>query len=161
MMRQQSVRQAARRSALDAQAGTAQVNVPIGYAGSRGLAVAVLTALGERDGAVRDTERRAGDALQTMTSEEGLSLRQAVEWWAVAPLRCGRCLGYGNSRATRQAAAADERATHPPALAIRQPSERPPWSALRPPALHCAQRPGLGGAEAFTCRAATDTARGG
>ena len=46
----------------------------------QGLAVAVLTALGERDGAVRDTERRAGDALQTMTAEEGLSLREAVEW---------------------------------------------------------------------------------
>ena len=44
------------------------------------LAVAVLTALGERDGAVRDTERRAGDALQTTSAEEGLSLRQAVEW---------------------------------------------------------------------------------
>ena len=72
-------------------------NVPTGNAGSKVL-VAVLTALGERDGAVRDTERRAGDALQTMTSEEGLSLRQAVELWAVAPLRCGRCLGYGNSR---------------------------------------------------------------
>jgi hypothetical protein len=50
------------------------------------LAVAVLTALGERDGAVRDTERRAGDALQTMTSEEGLSLRQAVEWWGSGAL---------------------------------------------------------------------------
>jgi hypothetical protein len=44
------------------------------------LAVAVLTALGERDGAVRDTERRAGDALQTTSAEEGLSLQQAVEW---------------------------------------------------------------------------------
>jgi hypothetical protein len=48
----------------------------------QGLAVAVLTAPGERDGAVRDTERRAGEALQTTTAEEGLSLRQAVE-------RCG------------------------------------------------------------------------
>ena len=80
MTSHQSMRQAARRSALDAQAGTAQVNVPIGYAGSRGLAVAVLTAPSERDGAVRDTERRAGEALRTMTAEEGLSLREAVEW---------------------------------------------------------------------------------
>ena len=60
-------------------------NVPTGNAGSKVL-VAVLTALGERDGAVRDTERRAGDALQTMTSEEGLSLRQAVEWWGSGAL---------------------------------------------------------------------------
>jgi hypothetical protein len=46
------------------------------------LAVAVLIALGERDAAVRDAERRAGEALQTMTIEEGLSLREAVEWCA-------------------------------------------------------------------------------
>ena len=64
---------------------TAQGNVPTGNAGSKVL-VAVLTALGDRDGAVRDTERRAGDALQTMTSEEGLSLRQAVEWWGSGAL---------------------------------------------------------------------------
>jgi hypothetical protein len=49
------------------------------------LAVAVLTALGERDGAVRDAERRAGQALQTMTIDEGLSVREAVE-------RCSGCL---------------------------------------------------------------------
>ena len=34
----------------------------------------MLTALGERDTAVRDTERRAGEALQTMAIDEGLSL---------------------------------------------------------------------------------------
>ena len=43
-------------------------------------AVAVLTALGQRDGAVRDAERRAADALQAMTDDEGLSVREAVEW---------------------------------------------------------------------------------
>jgi hypothetical protein len=60
-----------------------------------GLAVAVLTALGERDGAVRDTERRAGDALQTMTAEERRTCRcgRRSSGAAVAPLRCGRCLG--------------------------------------------------------------------
>ena len=35
------------------------------------MAVAVLTVLGERDAAVRDAERRAGEALRTMTDEEG------------------------------------------------------------------------------------------
>ena len=44
------------------------------------LAVAVLTALGERDAVVRDAERRAGQALRTMTEDEGLSVREAVEW---------------------------------------------------------------------------------
>ena len=89
-------------------------NVPIGYAGSRGLAVAVLTAPSERDGAVRDTERRAGEALQTTTAEEGLSLRQAVERCGSGALTVGRCLGYANSLTTRQAAAADECPTHAP-----------------------------------------------
>jgi hypothetical protein len=41
--------------------------------------VAVLSALGERDAAVRDTERRAGEALQPMTIDEGLSLRDSTE----------------------------------------------------------------------------------
>ena len=44
------------------------------------LAVTVLTALGERDALVRDAERRAGQALRRMTNDEGLSLREAVEW---------------------------------------------------------------------------------
>jgi hypothetical protein len=44
------------------------------------LEVEVLTALGERDALVRDAERRAGQALRTMTDEEGLSPREAVEW---------------------------------------------------------------------------------
>ena len=37
----------------------------------------MLTVLGERDALVRDAERRAGAALQTMTDDEGLSLREA------------------------------------------------------------------------------------
>jgi hypothetical protein len=78
-MSQQSVRQAARRSALDAQAVPRRERVDRERR-LEALAVAVLTALGERDAAVRDAERRAGEALQTMTIDEGLSLREAVEW---------------------------------------------------------------------------------
>ena len=55
-------------------------NVPIGNAGLKLWRVEVLTALGERDALVRDAERRAGQALRTMTDEEGLSLREAVDW---------------------------------------------------------------------------------
>jgi len=44
------------------------------------LAVEVLTALGERDGAVRVAELRAGGALLAMTDDQGLSVREAVEW---------------------------------------------------------------------------------
>jgi hypothetical protein len=78
-MSQQSMRHAARRSALDAQAVLRKQRAERGRR-LEGLAVAVLTALGERDSAVRDAERRAGAALQTMTDQEGLSLREAVDW---------------------------------------------------------------------------------
>jgi hypothetical protein len=40
----------------------------------------VLSALGERAGAVRNAERRAGEALRRMTDGEGLSVREAVDW---------------------------------------------------------------------------------
>jgi hypothetical protein len=78
-MTQQSVRQAARRSALDAQAVLRKERAERERR-LEGLAVAVLTARAERDALVRDAERRAGQALLTMTDEEGLSVRQAVEW---------------------------------------------------------------------------------
>ena len=78
-MSQQSVRQAARRSALDAQAARRKERADRERR-LEGLAVAVLTALGEREGAVRDAERRAGEALRTMTDDEGLSVREAVDW---------------------------------------------------------------------------------
>jgi hypothetical protein len=73
VMSQQSVRQAARRSALMPRRLLRRER-----AGRErrleGLAVAVLTALGERDALVREAERRAGQALLTMTDDEGLSL---------------------------------------------------------------------------------------
>ena len=79
VMTQQSVRQAARRSALDAQAVLRKERADRERR-LEALAVAVLTALGERDALVRDAERRAGQALRTMTDNERLSLREAVEW---------------------------------------------------------------------------------
>jgi hypothetical protein len=78
-MSQQSMRQAARRSALDAQAALRKERADRERR-REALAVAVLTAVGERDALVRDAERRAGQALRTMTEDEGLSLREAVEW---------------------------------------------------------------------------------
>jgi hypothetical protein len=78
-MSQQSFRQAARRSALDAQAALRKERAERERR-LEVLAVAVLTALGERDVLVRDAERRAGQALRTMTGDEGLSVREAVEW---------------------------------------------------------------------------------
>ncbi len=78
-MANQSVRQAARRSALDAQArmraGRAEQERRRG-----GLAVAVVTALAERDALVLACEKRAGEALVKLTSVQGLTLREAVRW---------------------------------------------------------------------------------
>ncbi len=78
-MSQQSVRLAARRSALDAQAVLRKERADRERR-LEALAIAVLTALGERDSLVRDAERRAGQALRTMTDNEGLSVREALEW---------------------------------------------------------------------------------
>jgi hypothetical protein len=78
-MSQQSVRQAARRAALDAQAVLRKERADRERR-LEVLAVEVLTAIGERDGAVWDAERRAGEALRTMTGDEGLSMRAAADW---------------------------------------------------------------------------------
>ena len=74
-MSQQSVRQAARRSALAAQPVLRKQRADRERR-LAGLAVEVLTALRARDGAVRNAERRAGEALRTMTVEEGVSVRE-------------------------------------------------------------------------------------
>jgi hypothetical protein len=50
------------------------------------LAVQVMTAVGERDAAVAAAEERAGNALREMTTVEGVTLREAVEW-------CGNQIG--------------------------------------------------------------------
>jgi hypothetical protein len=78
-MSQRSVRQAARRSALDAQAVLRKKRADRARR-LEALAVEVLTALGERARAVQDAELRAGGALLAMIDEEGLSVREAVEW---------------------------------------------------------------------------------
>ena len=62
----------------------------------------MLTALGERDALVRDAERRAGQALRTMTDDEGLSVREAVEW-------CGR-----GALTVREVTRLRQLAHHPP-----------------------------------------------
>jgi hypothetical protein len=79
VMSQQSVRQAARRSALDAQAARRKERADRERR-LEALAVVVLTALGERDGAVKDAEKRAGEALRAMSEDEGLSVREVLEW---------------------------------------------------------------------------------
>jgi hypothetical protein len=79
VMSQQSLRQAARRSALDAQAARRKQRADRERRLEK-LAVQVLTALGEREAAVRNAEQRAGEALRMMTEREGISVREAVDW---------------------------------------------------------------------------------
>jgi hypothetical protein len=99
VLSEQWVRQAARRSALDAQAVLRKAR-----AGRdrrlEGLAVAVLTAIGERDAAVRDAERRTGEALVAMTDQGGCRCARRSTG-AAAASRPERSFGCGVSRKCR------------------------------------------------------------
>jgi hypothetical protein len=78
-MGQRSIRQEARRAALDAQSKRRRERAEREKR-LEDLVVRVLVAVRERDAAVADAERRAGEALREMTQDAGLSVREAVEW---------------------------------------------------------------------------------
>ena len=78
-MGQQSIRQQARRAALDVQSKRRRDRAEREKR-LEGLAVRVLVAMRERDAAVADADRRVGSALREMTEDEGLSARETVEW---------------------------------------------------------------------------------
>src|ERR1035437_6804688 len=78
-MGQQSIRQEARRAALDAQSKRRRERAEREKR-LEGLAVRVLVALRERDAAVADADLQVGKALREMTEDEALSAREAVEW---------------------------------------------------------------------------------
>jgi predicted solute-binding protein len=78
-MGQQSIRQEARRAALDVQSKRRRERAEREKR-LEDLAVRVLVAVREREAAVSNAERRAGEALWEMTEDEGLSVREAVEW---------------------------------------------------------------------------------
>lgn len=65
------------------------------------LAVQVMTAVGERDAAVAEAEKRAGAALREMTTVEGVTLREAVEW-------CGDQIGVREATRLRRLAENDQ-----------------------------------------------------
>lgn len=65
------------------------------------LAVQVMTAVGERDAAVAAAEKRAGAALREMTTVEGVTLREAVEW-------CGDQIGVREATRLRRLAENDQ-----------------------------------------------------
>lgn len=78
-MPDQTARQRARRTALDVQTRMRQARAEQDRRRSA-LAVTVVTALTERDALVRSCEGRAGEALRALTEDEGLTLREAVQW---------------------------------------------------------------------------------
>ncbi len=78
-MGQQSTRQAARRAALDAQAQRRRERAERDKR-IEALTVDVLTALEERKAAIADCDRRAGLTLKKLTQEEGLSVKEAIDW---------------------------------------------------------------------------------
>jgi hypothetical protein len=95
-MSQQTMRQKARR---DARSVTTKRRAAHLERAKRleDLAVQVMTAVGERDAAVVEAEKRAGAALREMTKVEGVTLRAAVEW-------CGDQIGVREATRLRRLA---------------------------------------------------------
>ena len=93
-MSQQTMRQRARR---DVRSVTSKRRAALLKRAKRleDLAVLVMTAVGERDAAVAEAERRAGAALREMTRVEGVTLREAVEW-------CGDQIGVREATRLRR-----------------------------------------------------------
>ena len=82
-MPNQSVRQAARRAALDAQARVRQRQEEREKRRSQ-LGVIIVTAIAERDERVRALELRAGQALHSLIEDEGLTAGEAAEWCSIS-----------------------------------------------------------------------------
>ena len=99
-MSQQTMRQKARR---DARTVTSKRRAALLERAKRleDLAVQVMTAIGERDAAVAAAEQRAGNALREMTTVEGVTLREAVEW-------CGDQIGVREATRLRRLADDDQ-----------------------------------------------------
>jgi hypothetical protein len=70
------------------------------------LAEQVMVAIGQRDAAVAETEKRAGEALRELTEVEGLSLGEAVEW-------CGETITVREATRLRRLGVTDEVANTP------------------------------------------------
>ena len=78
-MSQQTIKQQARRTARE-MAGRRRREREERERRVIDLAERVLVAIGQRDVAVAETEKRAGEALRELTEVEGLSVAEAVEW---------------------------------------------------------------------------------
>lgn len=104
-MPNQSVRQAARRAALDAQIRVRRREEERDKRRSR-LGVLVVTALAERDSQVVACEQRAAQALEELIDKENLTVQQAAEWCDL-PLREVRRLRRAGTGSDRKAPGSD------------------------------------------------------
>jgi len=114
-MSQQTMRQKARR---DARTVTSKRRAALLERAKRleDLAVQVMTAIGERDAAVAAAEQRAGNALREMTTVEGVTLREAVEW-------CGDQIGVREATRLRRLTDDDQDDGAPATLTTTATSE--------------------------------------
>ena len=96
------------------------------------LAERFMVAIGERDAAVAETEKRAGEALRELTETEGLSLGEAIEW-------CGETI------TVREATRLRRLATEPRSGRGRRPARR-----------RCGARRALGAGERVPVRRLDD-----
>lgn len=108
------MRQEARRKALEAQAKLKDERKKKEKRLS-GLGVDLMTALEERDATVQRCDARAGATLRKMTDDEGLSLREALEW-------CGPQLSRAEAVRLRKIGA-DEEGTDEASAVDTQKSE--------------------------------------
>ena len=95
-MSQQRIRQQARRTARE-MAGKRRKELEERERRVVDLAERVMVAVGQRDAAVAEAEKRAGEALAEMTESEGLSLSEAVEW-------CGKTINMREAARLRRLA---------------------------------------------------------
>jgi hypothetical protein len=93
-----------------------------------------------------------------VTIDEGLSLREAVEWCGSGALTVREVTRLRQLAHNRRTAAADERATRPPALAICSAIRAATLVGVAAARSAFSPTAWFGGADAFTCRAATDKA---
>ena len=133
-----SVRQAARRAALDAQAKLRASR----QERDKRLAVSateVLIALGERDAAVTEYEIRAGAALRQLLDDEDLTPAEVTQWCGpsltVREIARLRRLGDEPPRSRRNSERAQQRASRAPMggstteRTATLPNDRPPQTS--------------------------------
>ena len=121
-MPNQSVRQAARRAALDAQIRVRQREEERDKRRSR-LGVLVVTALAERDSHVLACEQRASQALEELIETGDLTVQEAAEWCDLLVKEVRRLLRDSKKSVDVQVASPALTQNGPPAAAILRQDE--------------------------------------